>query len=143
MKNISNLYIGAYWGSRQESVGQCADRLMACLLGLRDCDEVFANWFEKGKSRKTVFALTFDYLAKEKRLQLLLSGRNKRDLDRTIMMLPQSRKGLTCMSHIQRSFQPIHKSGCGSRQKWQFRNRLELIPDSKQFEIFIKKGVLR
>ena len=80
---MSDLYIGAYWGPRQESVGQCADRLMACLERLRDCDEFFSQWFEKGKSRRDALALPFDLRSKEKTLQLLESGRSKRDVDRT------------------------------------------------------------
>lgn len=80
---MSDLYIGAYWGPRQESVGQCADRLMACLDRLRDCDEVFSQWFEKGKSRRDALALPIDLRSQEKTLQLLESGRSKRDLDRT------------------------------------------------------------
>jgi hypothetical protein len=80
---MSDLYIGAYWGPRQESVGQCSERLIACLERLRDCDEVFSQWFEKGKSQRGALALPFDSRSQEKTLQLLESGRSKRDVDRS------------------------------------------------------------
>lgn len=80
---MNDLYIGAYWGPRQESVGQCADRLMACLERLRGCDEVFSQWFEKGKSRRNALSLPCDLQSQEKTMQLLDSGRSKRDFDRT------------------------------------------------------------
>ena len=80
---MGDLFIGAYWGPRQESVGQCADRLMVCFELLRDCDEVLSRWFEKGKSPREALGQPVDLLSHEKTLQLLESGRRKRELDRT------------------------------------------------------------
>lgn len=80
---MSDLYLGAYWGPRRENVGQCADHLTSFLHGLRDCNETFDQWFEKGKSRKNSLASPFDFRSREETFQLLESGRSKRDLDQS------------------------------------------------------------
>ncbi|MFI5729320.1 Imm52 family immunity protein [Kribbella sp. NPDC051587] len=45
--------VGSYWGSRPETVGDCASRLSSCLRGLAAVDEAFSSWFAKGKSKKS------------------------------------------------------------------------------------------
>jgi len=45
-------YVGAYWGDRRESIDDCSNRLFNCLLKLRNCDEIFRNWYRTGCSRK-------------------------------------------------------------------------------------------
>jgi hypothetical protein len=82
---MSDFYLGAYWGPRQESIGQCADRLQACLERLRDCDEVFSQWYEKGKSRKDALKKPMDFQAKASLVRILDAGRHRRDLDRSVM----------------------------------------------------------
>jgi hypothetical protein len=82
---MSDLYIGAYWGPRQESVAQCAERLMACLERLHDCDEVFSQWFEKGKSRKDALSKPFEFRAEDNVLRLLEASRHRHELDRSVM----------------------------------------------------------
>jgi hypothetical protein len=82
---MNDLYIGAYWGPRQESVGQCADRLIACLERLRDCDEVFSQWFEKGRSRKDALKKLMDFHTKANLFRILEAGRTRRDLDRAVI----------------------------------------------------------
>ena len=44
--------LGAYWGPRQASVGDCADRLSRFMHDLRDCDPALSTWFTKGRSRQ-------------------------------------------------------------------------------------------
>lgn len=46
-----NYYVGAYWGNRQESPGDCARRTRLLLQELSRCDSAFGQWFEKGRSR--------------------------------------------------------------------------------------------
>jgi hypothetical protein len=82
---MNDLYLGAYWGPRQESIGQCADRLAAFLEGLCDCDDAFAQWYEKGKSRKSALRKPFNFRANKNVLNILESGRHCRDLDRSVM----------------------------------------------------------
>lgn len=85
MTMSGDLYVGAYWGPRQEDAGQCADRLTACFQGLHDCDKVFAKWFERGKSRREALKKPVDVRSKDIVRRLLEAGRHRRDLDRIVM----------------------------------------------------------
>ena len=44
----SDLFVGAYWGPRKESMDQCVHRFMSCLEELHNCDAVFASWYQGG-----------------------------------------------------------------------------------------------
>jgi hypothetical protein len=46
-----NYYLGAYWGNRPESAGECARRVQVLLRDLSHCDATLGQWFEKGGSR--------------------------------------------------------------------------------------------
>lgn len=80
-----DLYIGAYWGPRRESMEKCADRLLCCLRGISHCNDVFKRWFEKGRSRKSALKKEVDLESREQILRLLQSGRHRRDLDKSII----------------------------------------------------------
>lgn len=82
---MNELYLGAYWGPRQESIDECANRLMACLERLHECNDAFANWFEKGKSRKSALHNPLDFQSREKVLSILAAGRHRRNLDRSVI----------------------------------------------------------
>lgn len=77
-------YIGAYWGNRRETSAECAQRVAHLLIDLASCDDTFARWFRKGRSRKD--ALAREIKADQVQLQELLEcGRRRRDTDRTIV----------------------------------------------------------
>lgn len=80
-----DLYLGAYWGPRQEPLDQCADRLLACLGELSAADEVFSSWYETGRSRRDALARAVDPRSRDAILRQLEKGRNCRDLDRSII----------------------------------------------------------
>jgi hypothetical protein len=80
-----DMYVGAYWGPRKENSDQCADRLMACLNALCECDEGFTHWFERGKSRKDALSKAFDFRAKDNILRLLESGYHRHNPNRSDM----------------------------------------------------------
>lgn len=80
---MNDLYIGAYWGARQESPRLCADRLINCLDALRNCSEVFAEWYKKSKSRKGALTLSFDFRSPEQAQSLFETSQIKSDLDQT------------------------------------------------------------
>lgn len=80
---MSDLYIGAYWGPRRESDVQCAHRMTTCLQRLRNCDEVFSQWFQKATSRSNALTLPIDIGPQDAALSLFKSGRNRRDNDQT------------------------------------------------------------
>lgn len=81
---MGDLYIGAYWGPRREPVEQCTERLANCLKDLAAASDVFAAWYEKGRSKhsakKHAIEPTHDAL-----LGILNAGRNKRDIDETMI----------------------------------------------------------
>jgi hypothetical protein len=70
-------YIGAYWGSRPEPVGSCADRAAAFLASLSTIDPLLASWFEKGTKGKPASASVQP--SAEVLQRLLLAGRALRD----------------------------------------------------------------
>jgi hypothetical protein len=71
-------YVGAYWGPRAESAGECADRLASCLSQLGAVHATLATWFRKGKSKSAAsgnpVATNSDALE-----ALLVGGRSRTD----------------------------------------------------------------
>jgi hypothetical protein len=49
---IETYYIGAYWGSRKESLQQIAGKTFQTLQVLSEIDEQFFKWYDTGMSRK-------------------------------------------------------------------------------------------
>lgn len=82
---MRDLYIGAYWGPRQESAGQCAERLTTCLKDLAAASDVFASWYEKGESRRDALARPVDPSEFSDLIDLLEAGRNRRDDDKSVI----------------------------------------------------------
>ncbi len=71
-------YVGAYWGVRRESAGECAHRARVLFECLAQCDPLFARWLKRGQSRKA--ALKHEIEPHEASLRkLLLAGRNRTD----------------------------------------------------------------
>lgn len=48
---MSSLFLGAYWGSRQESRQDCAHKISNFLTGISRVDQSFSKWFKLGMSR--------------------------------------------------------------------------------------------
>ena len=46
-----NYYIGAYWGPRKETAGQCARRIVRLLDDLGSLSPILSKWYRKGRSR--------------------------------------------------------------------------------------------
>jgi hypothetical protein len=82
---ITPLFVGIYWGARQESVEHCADRLRRMLSELSTCDQTVATWYEQARSRKQALARQVNLDSREYLLNLLDRGRNRRDWDRTVI----------------------------------------------------------
>ncbi|QRN94196.1 immunity 52 family protein [Archangium violaceum] len=53
-------YAGAYWGRRQESAEECAQRAETFFRLLAGCHPTYARWYEKTKSTKKGLQLGFD-----------------------------------------------------------------------------------
>jgi len=79
---MSDLYIGAYWGPRQESADQCAERLKASFSELAATSDVFASWYEKGRSRRDALKHP---VQPDDLLTLVESGCSKRDSDKSVI----------------------------------------------------------
>lgn len=79
---MSDLFIGAYWGPRQESAEQCAERLATCLKELATASDAFPSWYKKGKSRSDALKRP---VQPDDLLMLVESGSNKRDNDKSVI----------------------------------------------------------
>jgi len=53
---IETYYAGVYWGVREESVENCAQRLTQVLNCLAACEPALTHWFEQGRTRKEALA---------------------------------------------------------------------------------------
>lgn len=49
---IETYYAGAYWGARQESAEECAQRGQVFFQAMAVCDPFFGHWFRPPRSRK-------------------------------------------------------------------------------------------
>lgn len=76
-------YLGAYWGSRRESLPACADRLTTCLGRLGEIDPSLASWFERARSRRA--ATSEVALEPESMRNILNKGVNRRDEDGRVL----------------------------------------------------------
>lgn len=76
----SRFRAGAFWGSRQENIDECADRIGEFLKRVAECSPVLANWYRTGFSRSE--ALGAPAVRGDDRhviVALLEKGRNRRD----------------------------------------------------------------
>lgn len=71
----SPTWVGAYWGDRYESVDECADRFVSCLVALAKVHHLLSTWFHgEGRSAAGWHALVPDH---ETLRALLLEGRSR------------------------------------------------------------------
>ena len=76
----------ALWGARRESAEQCARRAARFLQCLGECDELFATWFDTGRSHKDALRRQVMPEVDPGRLTRLMSqGRNRRDADGSVI----------------------------------------------------------
>jgi hypothetical protein len=80
-----DVYVGAYWGPRQESIDGCADRLGRFFQDIARCDSVFKHWYDQGRSRKDALKRPIDVHSRDVVFQLLEKGRHRRALDRSLV----------------------------------------------------------
>ena len=71
-------YVGAYWGPREDSLDQCADRALRWFSRLREIDAAFATWFELGSSRRQALSRPVEP-DRQTITELLNRGRNRKD----------------------------------------------------------------
>ncbi|MGO4569994.1 Imm52 family immunity protein [Rhizobium sp. 2YAF20] len=83
---MERYFAAAYWPARKETVDECTERTSRFLGGLATISDAFSGWRQKAGSRKGALAqkviapdATGDIRA------LLENGRNRRDIDRSII----------------------------------------------------------
>jgi Immunity protein 52 len=69
-------YAGVYWSARKESPAQCAERAAKLLTSLASINEVFAHWFQQGRSRKDALKRPID-LAPPTLEELIRRGKDR------------------------------------------------------------------
>ncbi|WP_366059621.1 Imm52 family immunity protein [Pigmentiphaga sp.] len=72
--------LGAYWGVCPDSLEGCVDRVERFFAGLAEIDPLLSHWCERGWSHKDALARKVDASDVEKLEELLLEGRNRRDV---------------------------------------------------------------
>lgn len=72
--------VGAYWGSRAETLFQVRDRVLLTLQRLRVVDEQFSTWYEQGMSRKQALESRVD-LTQDRIEKLCRKAVKKSELD--------------------------------------------------------------
>jgi hypothetical protein len=80
-----SLTLGAYWKPRQESIEQCADRLLSFMRGLTESDITFSQWYRLGHSRQDALKRRVDVQSYDEIFTLLDKGRHRRDIGKTVM----------------------------------------------------------
>lgn len=76
---MKNCYIGIYWGAREETVDECAQKVFETFAYLRNVDNSFNQWFQTEKPRKGQVVAPLN-ISMEGIKDLLLSGRNFNDI---------------------------------------------------------------
>ncbi len=79
------LFLGAYWPARRETIEQCADRLGSFVAELAVCDSRLESWCEKGRSRKQALKSRADVQNRSYLVSLLDRGRCRRDVGRAVI----------------------------------------------------------
>jgi hypothetical protein len=63
----------------------CADKLFTFMVALRNCDDAFARWYHRGRSRKDGLRSAIDTQNRQELTVLLAAGQNRRDTDKEII----------------------------------------------------------
>ncbi len=68
-----------YWGSREESIDQCAARFHAFMAGLASSDPRLRSWYRRANSQLEALQSPFDVSDLGATVRLLEQGRNRRE----------------------------------------------------------------
>ncbi len=77
--------LGAYWDARPDSLENCTENAGRFFAGLAEIDPLLAHWYERGRSRKDALERQVDTSDTQKLQDLLLKGRNRRDVGREVI----------------------------------------------------------
>ena len=82
---MQKFMLGAYWDARADSLEKCTEDAAHFLFRLAEIDPLLASWYERGRSRKETLERKVDILDVQKLQDLLLAGRNRRDVGREVI----------------------------------------------------------
>ena len=82
---MNDLYVGAYWKARKETIYACTDRFARFLAELSACDAVFTSWYKLGKSRRQAKQVEIDFKNTDCLLDLLERGRHRKDIGKEVI----------------------------------------------------------
>ena len=78
-------YVGAYWGVRQESMGQCAQRAELFFHMLARCDPSLGQWYRPGRGPRGSPGHLVRTADRAELEALLLRGRIRTDVDKEVI----------------------------------------------------------
>lgn len=82
---MQKFMLGAYWDARADSLEKCTEDAVRFLARLAEIDPLLAHWYERGRSRQDALERKVDVLDAQKLQDLLLAGRNRRDIGREVI----------------------------------------------------------
>jgi hypothetical protein len=82
---MQKFILGAYWNARRESLDDCAEKVSRFFERLAKVDPLLGHWFERGRSRRDALERRIDTVDIEGLRDLLLKGRNRRDIGRDVI----------------------------------------------------------
>jgi len=82
---MQKFMLGAYWNARRDGLEECAENARRFFAGLTEIDPLLAQWYERGRSRKDALERKADTLNVQRLEDLLLKGRNRRDIGREVI----------------------------------------------------------
>lgn len=82
---MQKFMLGAYWDARADNLEKCTEDAVRFFAGLAEIDPLLARWYELGRSRKDALERKVDVLDAQKLQELLLAGRNRRDIGREVI----------------------------------------------------------
>jgi len=78
-------YIGAYWGARKESIGECTQRAELFFQLLSRCDASFHQWYRSGRVARGMPGHLVRTADRGELEAALLRGRNRTDLSKSVI----------------------------------------------------------
>ena len=82
---VNRWFFGFYWGVREESIEECADRLLRFFQRLTTRSPLLSSWHETGWSREEALRLKVDTSDRTALLALLDEGRNRTDFGNEVI----------------------------------------------------------
>ena len=80
-----SMFVGAYWGPREEDIEGCAARVMDFFRRLSSISPFWARWYNIRRTRRNASKSSMNLASKKVIIELLDQGRNRGDTDNSII----------------------------------------------------------